>query len=133
MDIETKETLYFHYCRTLDGQLLAVDVARRNGRLVPRFSPEHFDPQCVTGETDNRELEELITEVTQNLTATERRTWLQLVDGVSILDIAAAEGVSRAAIYERIRGNSKGQGGMAAKNSYVAIWWRLRQARENAL
>ena len=47
------------------------------------------------------DLEELIFEICQNLTATERRTWLQLVDGVSILDVAAAEGVSRTAIYER--------------------------------
>jgi hypothetical protein len=38
---------------------------------------------------------------------------------------------SRTAIYERIRGNSKGHGGMIAKNLYVAIWWRTRQARED--
>ena len=39
------------------------------------------------------------------------------------------EGVNRAAIYERIRGSSKGHGGMIAKNQYVAIWWRLRQEK----
>jgi len=46
------------------------------------------------------------------------------------LDIATAEGVSRNAVYERIRGSSKRHGGMAAKNPYVAIWWRLRQEKE---
>ena len=131
MELEANETLLFHYCRTLDGKLLPVDVARRNGRLVPRFSPKDLEPQCTSGEPDTQELDELIAEVTQGLTTTERRTWLKLVDGVSILDLAAEDGVSRAAIYERIRGNSKGHGGMVTKNPYVAIWWRLRQTGEN--
>jgi hypothetical protein len=121
------ETLHFRYCRDLDGRLVAIDVARQNGRLVPRFSPNQFEP--IQDDT-NSDLDELIFEICQNLTATERRTWLQLVDGVSILDVAAAEGVSRTAIYERIRGSSKGHGGMIAKNPYVAIWWRLRHGDE---
>jgi hypothetical protein len=125
MNTEAK-TLYFRYCRRIDGQLISVDTARRNGRLVPRFSPEDFEPILAGAEDTSCELDELIAEITQNLTGIERRTWLQLVDGATILDIAAAEHVSRAAIYERIRGNTKGQGGMVAKNPYVAIWWRLR-------
>jgi hypothetical protein len=127
---ETNETIYFRYCRTIDGRLLPVDTARRNGRLVPLFSPTDLEPPTAGGEADSREIDELIAEISQDLTAIERRTWLQLVDGATILDIANAEGVSRAAIYERIRGNSKGQGGMIAKNPYVAIWWGLRQGRE---
>jgi hypothetical protein len=98
---------------------------------VPRFSPEDLEPVSVADD-DTSEMDELIAEITQNLTAVERRTWLRLVDGTSILELAASEGVSRAAIYERIRGNSKGQGGMIAKNDYVGIWWRLRQTQEKA-
>jgi len=58
------------------------------------------------------------------LTKTERRTWLLLLLGYSIVETARKENVSRSAIYERIRGNSKGQGGMIRKNDYVWIWWR---------
>ena len=36
-----------------------------------------------------------------------------------------------AAIYERIRGNSKGQGGMIRKNDYVHIWWRDQRNKNN--
>ena len=131
MDIENQETTYFRYCRTLEGRLVPVDTIKRNGRLVPRFSPEDLEPVSVADD-DASEMDELIAEITQNLTAVERRTWLRLVDGTSILELAASEGVSRAAIYERIRGNSKGQGGMIAKNDYVGIWWRLRQTQEKA-
>ena len=45
----------------------------------------------------------------------------------SVASIAKEEGVSRAAIYARIQGNSRGQGGMIAKNFWVLLWWRLRQ------
>jgi hypothetical protein len=127
MNLESNELLYFRYCRTLDGNLVPIDTAKQNGRLVPRFSPGQFEPVADDGDD---ELDELIAEVCQDLTAIERRTWLQLIDGLTVLDIAAAEGVSRAAVYERIRGNSKGHGGMVAKNPYVAIWWRLRQEKE---
>jgi hypothetical protein len=59
-----------------------------------------------------------------NLNRTERRTWILLLLGQSIVEIARKEGISRAAIYERIRGNFQGQGGMIRKNDYVHIWWR---------
>jgi hypothetical protein len=128
MNNEFQETLYFGYCRDLTGNLVVIDTAKQNGRIVPRFSPNQFEPEP---EESEGEVDELLGEICQNLTAIERRTWLQLVDGLSILDVAAGEGVSRTAIYERIRGNSKGHGGMVAKNDYVAIWWRLRQSRED--
>jgi hypothetical protein len=35
--------------------------------------------------------------------------------------------VKRSAIYARICGNSKGQGGMIAKNFWVLLWWLCRQ------
>ena len=62
-----------------------------------------------------------------NLNDVERRTWRQILSASSINAIAREEGVSRAAIYARIQGNSKGQGGMIGKNVWVLLWWRLRQ------
>lgn len=129
--MDTEQALYFRYCRSLDGRLVPVDTARRNGRLVPRFEPELLEPSPE--QEDAPELAELIDEITEHLTPTERRTWLKLLDGRSILDIAAEEGVSRAAVYERIRGSSRGKGGMVAKNEYVAIWWKRRSKREGQL
>jgi hypothetical protein len=127
MNTEISELLYFRHCRALDGALIPIDTAKHNGRVVPCFSPGQFEP--IHDGADG-ELDELIAEICQDLTAVERRTWLDLIDGLTVLDIAATEGVSRAAIYARIRGNSKGHGGMVAKNPYVAIWWRLRQEKE---
>ncbi len=126
MDDFLSEVSYFRYCRKIDGTLEPVDVAKRNGRLVPRFHPSITEPELQIDPEESPEYRELVEEVTQNLNSVERRTWLRLLDGVSILDIAAEDGVSRAAIYERIRGNSRGHAGMIAKNSYVAIWWRLK-------
>lgn len=62
-----------------------------------------------------------------NLNDVERRTWRQILSAASINTIAREEGISRAAIYARIQGNSKGQGGMIGKNVWVLLWWRLRQ------
>ena len=62
-----------------------------------------------------------------NLNDLERRTWRQILSAISINAIARQEGVSRAAIYARIQGNSKGQGGMIGKNVWVLLWWRVRQ------
>ena len=131
MNQELAETLYFRYCRTLNGDLVPLDCIKRNGRLVPRFSPEQLEPLTLDGASDLSEWDELIAEITQNLTVVERRTWLDLLDGKSILDLAATDKVSRAAVYERIRGNSKGHGGMVSKNPYVEIWWRLRKGGQN--
>jgi hypothetical protein len=121
------ETTYFHYARRIDGRLESVDCARHNGRLVPRFDPSWTDVACG-GPADDSEFEELIAELSYNLNAAESRTWLKLIDGQSVEHIAQTEGVSRAAVYERIRGNSKNQGGMVKKNDYVRLWWNLRQA-----
>ena len=128
MDDFESETTYFRYCRTVDGALVPVDVAKRNARLVPRFHPSITEPP-PNAPDESDEYRELVEEVSQNLTPVERRTWLRLLDGRSVLDIAAEDGVSRAAIYERIRGNPK-RGGMIARNPYCQIWWNRRQAPE---
>ena len=91
----------------------------------------------VVGIVTNRDIrfepnhERLVREVMYGLNRTERRTWLLLLLGLPILEVACKEKVSRAAIYERIRGNSKGQGGMIRKNDYVEIWWRNQRKKNN--
>jgi len=124
MEDSFANTLYFRSCRTLEGQLEPVDLARRNGRLTPRFPPSCTEPNLDSKNVSD--LKRLLREVMYSLSRIERRTWLLLLLGYSILDIAEHEKVTRVAIYERIRGNSKGQGGMIRKNDYVAIWWRRR-------
>lgn len=126
MDDFQSEINYFRYCRRLDGSIEPVDLAKRNGRLVPRFHPSVIEPASSAEPEDSAEYRELVEEVCQNLNPVERRTWLRLLDGRSILDVAAEDGVSRAAIYERIRGNNRGHIGMVGKNGYVAIWWRIK-------
>ncbi len=121
MDNTKDETTYFRYIRTLHGRLEPVDVARHNGRLVARFSPAHTDPEGSAATSSD--FRRLIREVMYALNRTERRTWGLLLLGNSIVEVARAERVSRAAIYERIR-CSKGYGGMVRKNDYVRIWWR---------
>lgn len=117
------ETTEFRQWRTLDGSAEPVDLIRRNKQLVPRYSPAVTEPPAV----DRGELKRLLREVMYELTPCERRTWLLLMLGFSIVETARKERVSRTAIYERIRGNSKGQGGMIRKNDYVRIWWERRK------
>ena len=112
------EVLYFRYYRTFEGSLAPVDVARRNGRAVPRFHPSVTD-HSTSSDEESAEYQELVNEVCQHLNEVEQRTWLRIIDGRSILDIASEEGVSRPAIYDRIKR-------MVAKNEYCAIWWRLK-------
>jgi len=115
---------YFRYCRRLDGALEPVDTVRRNGRLVPRFHPSLTEPEPLDPQPPE------IWEKKKffiNLSPVERQTWRKLLRGQPITAIAEQEGITRAAVYERIRGNSKQQGGMIAKNFWVLLWWRLRQ------
>jgi len=67
-----------------------------------------------------------------NLNPIQRRTWRKVLSGQSISSIAHGEGISRKAVYDRIQGNAKGQGGMIAKNFWCLLWWRLRQRQMGA-
>lgn len=115
------------YCSDLNGKTVVRGVYRWNGhRALPLYLL-----QANTIAPTNRPfrwLRRVIAELTYDLTRVERRTWLMLLDGRSVVEIAIREKVSRSAIYERIRGSSRGHGGMITKNAYVALWWcqRLR-------
>lgn len=120
MDRNSREELnYFRYCRNIEGRLVPIDLAVQNGRVVPRFERSLFEP-AITDDEESNEYVELVEEVSQNLNHIERCTWLRILDGISILDIAAEDKVSRAAIYDRLNR-------MVRKNDYVAIWWERRK------
>jgi hypothetical protein len=115
----SNDSTYHRYVRRLDGTLQSVDLAHRNGRIVPRFHPSMVEAPEPEVE-DSPDYRELVDEVTQNLNAGERHMWLRLLEGRTIGDFAEEGRISRAAVYDRLRR-------MVAKNDYVAIWWRLRK------
>jgi hypothetical protein len=114
----------FQTCNTLAGSSHGVGIGRRNGHPVAFFSPDW---------TDHRRDDQLPyswlddTRYYVNLNPIEQRTWRKVLNGESIASIAQDEGVSRQAVYDRIKGNAKGHGGMIGKNFWVLLWWRLRQ------
>ncbi|HEV8059285.1 MAG TPA: hypothetical protein VGP68_05410 [Gemmataceae bacterium] len=118
------EILKFQACRDLRGSIQGVSVGRRNGRPAAFFSPTFGEPAPPAPPDPEREQQERLF---VNLTPIECETWRKLLRAQSVASIAKEEGVSRAAIYARIQGNGRGQGGMIAKNPWILLWWRLRQ------
>lgn len=112
----------FQHCRDLYGNPLNGTAGRRNGKPALFFHPG-FDSQPALEPPALEEQSRLFV----NLNAVECITWRKLLQAQSIAQIAREEGVSRPAIYARIQGNRKGQGGMIAKNAWVLLWWRFRQ------
>lgn len=94
---------YFRYCRDHQGNLVPVDVARRNDRRVPRFPPSITEPAAAPDDEESEDFRELVEEVTRELTPTQRRRFLRLADGVSVMDLAEEENVTRPAIYDSIK------------------------------
>jgi hypothetical protein len=109
----------FHHYSRIDGVVEPLGQIRRNRRTEMQFPSNVVEFPLYLEAEENLDYKELVDEVCLNLNETERRTWLRIIDGRSILDIADEEGVSRAAIYDRIKR-------MVKKNSYCAIWWRLK-------
>jgi len=123
MDQTSIELLRFRRCRDLHGNAVGVTVGRRNGKpaafLTARFEDSAPAPEPQEFEDDPKHY--------VNLNPLERETFRRILKGQSIASIAQEDGVKRSAIYARICGNSKGQGGMIAKNFWVLLWWRCRQ------
>jgi hypothetical protein len=116
--------VHFTRCQTIHGYPDTVSHGRRNGQRALFFSPPWQDgglvprPSCPWLDDPRFYI---------NLTEVERRTWRQILSGVSLSAIAKSDGVSRNAIYARIQGNRFGHGGMIGKNFWVLLWWRLRR------
>lgn len=133
MQSNDSDILTFQSCSGLDGRVYKIEIIKRNGQLVPLLTPSLTAYSEMGREEDDEiKAEKLFRQLSHNLTKVERRTWKKLLmEGNSIAKVAIEEGVSRNAVYERIRGNSKGQGGMIAKNDFVALWWLRRSLEED--
>ncbi len=123
-DATPDDVLAFGACAGLDGRVRPVDFYRQNGQrrvIVPRDccgpAEDHLSGEAVR-----------LPNLFANLTQIEQRTWLKLLTNRSVAAIAKEEGVTRTAIYERIRGNARGTSGMVAKNPWIAVWWARRQS-----
>ncbi|SRR6266404_1309308 len=116
------EITQYHSCRDLYGNVRPVALCKRNGRTALCFDPGfgRSGDEAGNGRGD-------VEGIFDNLTEIESEAWERVLEGRSISQIAEEQGVSRTAIYERIRGNSKGQGGMIAKNHWVRLWWTARK------
>ena len=117
------DDVYFYraFC-DLYGTVHTLALCRRNGKPALCFCPNP-ESEAASDAARSQRMDDLF----ENLTEIERLTWERILDGRSISQIADDEGVSRAAIYERIRGNSKGQGGMINKHSLIRLWWALKR------
>jgi hypothetical protein len=128
MPLDDLESFRFKTCRDLYGGVHPISTGRRNGRPAIFFPPDIAEPTAPPGPApDLREQERLFV----NLTPIERETWRKILGARTIASIAKEEGISRAAVYARIEGNGKGQGGMIAKNFWVLLWWLMRRRADN--
>lgn len=114
---------FYAYIRRLDGRLEPADPIRRCGKLVPRHEPESRKED--TQPRPLRSVLKVYRHVMSGLNRRQRRTFLLLLFGWTPEDVARSFGVSRPAIYARIRGRG-GRGGMIARNAFVSDWWDAR-------
>jgi hypothetical protein len=109
------DTTYFQYCRNARGELVPIDNMRRGKKTVPRFDRSITDFPERTAEEEEAKYFRLLEDICRNLNPMERRTWLRILGGASLLEIAKEERVSKPAINDRIRR-------MARKNAAVELW-----------
>jgi DNA-binding NarL/FixJ family response regulator len=112
--VKDETSIYYPYFRGHDGSLQPVTLAKRNSRRVPHFPPSAIEPLLNAEPQASGDYDELRAEIMAGLTPAESRTLERRADGASILEIAKEEGVSRAAIRDRIRR-------MVRKNPYCEI------------
>src|SRR5450432_1491704 len=123
MEEISPDLMRFRRCRDLHGSPVSLTLGRRNGKPAVFLPPVFEAPDPPPEPQDLSDQSKLFV----NLNPIERETWRKLLQARSVASIAKEEGVSRAAIYARMQGNSRGQGGMIAKSFWVQLWWRLRK------
>lgn len=115
------DAVQLEHCCRLDGSVSKLNVIRRNRKNSVLIRAENILPQSeLVAECRDRKLPSRLA----NLNPTQARTFEQILSGKSISAIAEEEGVSRSAIYSRIRG-SHGRGGMIHKNLWALLWWKF--------
>ena len=128
MPLSDSEILTYQACCGLDGSINRVEIVKRNGRAVPQVRQSTTTYFAQADGVGEEKAQKLFRQISRNLTPIERRTFRKLaLEERSIAQTAAEERVSRGAIYARLCGNSKGQGGMIAKNEFVHLWWLRRR------
>ncbi len=70
------ETTFYRYCRDAKGNLVPVDVVRRNGRVIPRFPQDIDEIYLLPDDAESADYAELLEEVCQSLNELEQRRWL---------------------------------------------------------
>jgi hypothetical protein len=114
----TSDVFYYRACCDLFGNARPVSIGKRNGIptvFVPPAGQSDTPPPATSFEWLDTP------KYYVNLNEIERRTWHQVLSGLSISAIARNERVSRQAIYTRLLG-TRDCGGMIQKNYWVLVW-----------
>ncbi len=90
MENIANETFQFQQYRHIDGAVESVNLVRRNRRPELQFPPAIVEFPLYLEAEESPEYRELVDEVCQNLNEIERRTWMKIIDGRSILDRTAS-------------------------------------------
>ncbi|SRR6266567_3667613 len=122
MDLDDLDRLDVLRCASLYGDACDVVPYRHNRAPAMRVALKDVEGIAARLRTRRDLLDEILT---INLSPVERRTWMRLLSGASIRAVAKEDGVTRTAIYARIRG-SRRSAGMVSKNPFVAQWWARR-------
>jgi hypothetical protein len=115
------------WCSSLHGTAVRLSTGRHNGKPAAFLRALCQDSEPAPDPEDFVENPKYFV----NLNPLERETFRRILRGQSIASIAAEDGVERSAVYARICGNSRGQGGMIAKNFWALLWWRCRQRMQS--
>jgi hypothetical protein len=126
MGVDPEDRLDVLQCATLSGD--ACDVVRYRHNRRPALRAVAVDVDGLAARLRRRRalLHEILT---MNLTSVEQRTWIRLLQTPSVSAVAKEEGVTRTAIYARIRGSRRSPG-MIHKNPFVAQWWARRGSND---
>lgn len=108
-------------CCDLRGKIRSVQFGRRNGRVCLLLGQADWAPENRDEESDQIEPDwDSVSASSEPLTIAQRRAWVRLVNRRPVAEIAREEGVTRAAIYDRIHR-------MCARSHIIRVWWELRQ------